>query len=273
MANIQKKIHCWDLNIKVTEIKSDLAKEINRKIKNKFKTLKNGAEFYSNQINKSEAHLKNILSWICKGKTKQYKYPYKNQQAGIPILDIITIANDLGINKHKIERNLISIRKSNSHIKIYFPRFPIKITPIASCLLLHYYCDGSHENWCQSIKKHPLNRQRYFQRIENLLGEVRNWNSKKHQEIYTPLIIYKILEKLFGVEKNSFTNIKLPEKFLNLKKEILIGALVAIISDEGHICKEHYEIRIAQKNKETIEFFHAICEKLSYDISRKARWN
>jgi hypothetical protein len=262
-----KSVHCWDLDIKAIEIKQELANKIKERIYKKFKNLSQAAKYYTNTSYQSKSGKINLLSNICNGKVKKYKYKVKNLEIGIPILDLIKIGKDLGISKYEIEKNLVCLRYYKSHIKIFNPKFPIKISPIAACLLFHYYCDGSHENWSQSVEKHPINRKRYFHRIEKFIGKIKGWQSKRHEQIYTPLIIYKILEKLFDIRKEDFTKINLPKKLLNLRKDVLLGALVAIISDEGHICKDgHYEIRISQKNRDIITIIQEICRKLGYNI-------
>jgi len=254
-------VHSWDLDIHVLRISSELSKVIKEKFFSKFDSIYECANYIQPTLNYSYSTISNFIL-RCVDKKASRK---GNIQLPIPIKFLRKLCEVIFVPLNFMEKNLLIIKPPRSKLLILNPKFPITENPISTSLLFHFYGDGSHENWCQSLEKHPLNRKRFFQKINITLGKINNWRSNKHREIYIPRIMYKIFSKLFNVPESLDKN--KPPKIEHLSRNCLISALVSVIMDEGHISKTHYEIRISQKSKKLLINFHKICKSLNYEIS------
>ncbi|MFH1359248.1 MAG: hypothetical protein ABIH37_05140 [archaeon] len=258
---MKNQAHIWDLERVNIKVSLDFLEDINKKIKQKFRSKPRAYKkiFKNNEI--PFATFKNLLK---KSNMKSYFVP----------LDIyIKITRSLGISKQHLEKNIISYKTANGPNYVEDPILPIKIIPIFDMILAHNISDGTVINpkkgrlpyfGYRQFNEHY--RKLYIEKIEAVFGKIKfksdyfNLSTRP----YCPPVLSSLFFKYYGLSVDSFLSrsARIPEKIFTKNKDYLLAILIAFIIDEGHI--DSTQITVVLKNKLLILDLKKICDILRY---------
>jgi len=242
-----KTIHAWDVpELRVLEIDRQLAIKIGKGIDDQ-KTLINKL---STELNYKKDTIRKFLQKIKKGKAWI--------GTSIPFQVLLEVCKIIDVTPSHIEQSLISIKTLHMKCKIINCKFPVRIDPIFVSFLFHHYGDGCGRYWSQKISR-TVNREKYFQKAEHIIGEIKNWGTKTKKDIRTPSIFLKLFDVAFNLSYKDIVNKKIPRN-IPMKTDFLMAALVSIIIDDG--CVNSNSISITQKDRRFLSVLRNYCIQL-----------
>ena len=173
-----REIHAWDIpELRVLRINKNFANLIKEKLKKHPEVI----QLLIKETNYKKDTIRKFLAKIKKGKISG---------TSIPFSFLMKVCELLNIDKFDIEKSLMTIKTTQMKCMIKKCKFPIKVDAVFISFLFHHYGDGCGRAWAQRLS-HRMNRLRYFEKAEYIVGKITNWKSKRRKEVMTPSIFFK----------------------------------------------------------------------------------
>jgi len=259
-------VNIWDLGLKIgIRPRKIFLNNLNGVIRKKFKSKERLYNIIKNKITEPLGCFKNFL-----------KPSYYTHNKHAPLEVFLHVCESIGIERQKLQENIISYKTRKGYSIIENPILPIIINPYFDMVLAHNIADGTvidpkrgrqiYFGYRQFDKKIRL---LYVKKLESIFGEIKFKTNYFYHTTrpYCPSVVSQLFFKYYGLNSRSFLSkgARIPVEILGKNNDHLLAVLIAFIIDEGNI--DSTLICIKLKNVELTRDLFIICQRLGYSTT------